>query len=135
MCAGALASPSASPMAAPRSSSSTSTGGRHNLRLSSRLASVIDRLLKNQNPWENRNNLRSSSPHLVVPGNRTAILRSEIHGHGSHGCSDRRCSVRAFDGETAGGRRLARTPPRRVTRWLGGFDNRTAGSGALFSRG
>jgi hypothetical protein len=45
-------------------------------------------------------------------------LRSEIHRHGSHGCSDRRCSVRPFDGEAVGGRRLARTPPRRVTRWL-----------------
>ena len=74
---------------------------RANLRPPSRSASVIDRLLKNQNPLENRNNLRSSSPHLVVPGNRAAILRSEIHGHGSHGCSDRRCSVRAFDDSTA----------------------------------
>jgi len=27
---------------------------------------VIDRLLKNQDPLENRNNLRPSSPHLVV---------------------------------------------------------------------
>ena len=65
-----------------------------------RSASVIDRLLKNQNPLENRNNLRSSSPHPDRDrhgGNRAAILRSEIHRHGSHGCSDRRCSVRAFD--------------------------------------
>ena len=33
----------------------------------------------------------SSSPHLVVircPGNRAAILRAEIHGHGSHSFSD-----------------------------------------------
>jgi len=54
------------------------------------------------------------------PGNRATILRSEIYRHGSHGCSDRRCSVRAFDdsGEAVGGRHLARTPPRRVTRWL-----------------
>src|SRR6516165_3229584 len=55
------------------------------------------------------------------PGNRAAILRSEIHRHASHGCSDRRCPVRAIrrlDGEAVGGRRLARTPPRRVTRWL-----------------
>jgi hypothetical protein len=46
--------------------------------------------------------------------------------------------IRRFDGEALGGRRLARTPPRRFTRWLG-FDNRTTGSrsdrGALFSRG
>ena len=74
---------------------------RANLRPPSRSASVIDRLLKNQNPLENRNNLRSSSPHLVVPGNRAAILRFEIHGQGSHGRSDRRCSVRAFDDSTA----------------------------------
>ena len=38
---------------------------RANLRPQSRSASVIDRLLKNQNPLENRNNLRPSSPHLV----------------------------------------------------------------------
>jgi hypothetical protein len=66
---------------------------RANLRPRSRSASVINRLLKNQNPLENRNDLRSSSPHLVLdrrPGNRAAILRSEIHRHGSHGCSDRR---------------------------------------------
>jgi len=71
-------------------------------------ASVIDRLLRNQNPLENCNNLLSSSPHLVMgrrPGNRAAILRSEIHGGGSHSCCDHRCSVRAFDGSTA--RRLA----------------------------
>jgi len=39
---------------------------------------VIERLLKNQNPLENRNNLRSSSPHLVVgrrPGKRAALSR------------------------------------------------------------
>ena len=35
------------------------------------------------------------------PGTRAAILRPEIHRHGSHGCSDRRCSVRAFDDSTA----------------------------------
>ena len=77
---------------------------RANLRPRSRSASVIDRLLKNQNPLENRNNHRSSSQHPVLdrrPGNRAAILRSEIHRHGSHGCSNRRCSVRAFDDSTA----------------------------------
>jgi len=46
----------AGPPAKPRRS-------RANLRPRSRSASVIDRLLKNQNPLENRNNLRSSSPH------------------------------------------------------------------------
>ena len=81
---------------------------RANLRPPSRFASVIDRLLRNQNPLENRNNLRSSSLYLVLgrrPRNRAAILRSEIHGDGSHSCSDHQCSVRAFDGSTA--RRLA----------------------------
>jgi len=77
---------------------------RANLRSPSRSAWVIDRLLKNQNPLEKRNTLRSPSPLLVVgrrPENRAAVLRSEIHGHGSHGCSDRWCSVRAFDDSTA----------------------------------
>jgi hypothetical protein len=49
-------------------------------------AEVIDRLLKHQNPLEKRNTLRSPSPLLVVgrrPENRAAILRSEIHRHGS----------------------------------------------------
>ena len=76
---------------------------RANLRPPSRFASVIDRLLRNQNPLENRNNLRSSSLYLVLgrrPGNRAAILRSEIHRRGSHGCSDRWSSVRAFDDST-----------------------------------
>jgi hypothetical protein len=40
---------------------------RANLRPRSRPASVIYRLLKNQNALENRNNLRSSSPH-ACPG-------------------------------------------------------------------
>ena len=53
---------------------------RANLRPRSRSASVIYRLLKNQNPLENRNNLRSSSPHPGLdrrPGNRAAILQSQ----------------------------------------------------------
>ena len=57
-----------------------------NLRSRSRSAWVIDRLPKNQNPFEKRNNLRSSWLHLVVggrPENRAAILLSEIHRHGS----------------------------------------------------
>jgi hypothetical protein len=89
-----------------------------------RSASVIDRLLKNQNPLDNRNNLRSSSPH---PGRRQTsgeprrnfavqnsstrepwLFRSPVFGSG----------IRRLDGEAVGGRRLARTPPRRATRWL-----------------
>jgi len=95
---------------------------RANLRPRSRSASVIDRLLINQNPLENCNNLRSSSPHPVLdrrPGNRAAICGPKFIDTGA-GCSDRRCSVRGIRrlGEAVGGRRLARAPPRRVTRWL-----------------
>jgi len=102
---------------------------------------VIDRLRKNQNPLEKRNNLRSFSPHLVVarrPENRAAILRSEISwtrepwlfrslvfGSG----------IRRLDGEAIGGRRLARTSPRRVTRWLAASTIAPPGSSALFNRG
>ena len=49
-----------------RSSRAQPRRSRANLRPPSRSASVIDRLLKNQNPLENRYNLRPSSPHLVV---------------------------------------------------------------------
>ena len=113
---------------------------RANLRPPSRSACVIDQLLKNQNPLEKRNNLRSSSPHLVVgrrPENRAAILRSEIHGHGSHGCSDRWCSVRAFDVSTAMRSAAAASQgprPRRVTRWLAASTIAPPGSSALFNR-
>jgi hypothetical protein len=74
------------------------------LRPRSRSASVIDRLLKNQNPLKIVIIFDHPRRTLVLdrrPGNRAAILRSEIHRHGSHGCSDRRCSVRAFDDSTA----------------------------------
>jgi hypothetical protein len=97
---------------------------RANLRPPSRSASVIDRLLKNQNPLDNRNNLRSSSPHpgrgqtsgeprrnFAVRNSSTRepwLFRSPVFGSG----------IRRLDGEAVGGRRLARTPPRRVTRWL-----------------
>jgi len=101
------------------------------LRLRSRSASVIDRLLKNQHPLENRNNLRSYSPH---PGPRPTsgeprrnfsvrnlstrepwLFRSPVLGSG----------IRRLDGEAVSGRRLAsrwcdcRSPSQRVTR-LGG---------------
>src|SRR6516225_9362370 len=81
---------------------------RANLRPPSRSACVIDRLLKNQNPLENCNNLRSSSPHLVVgrrPEIRAAILRSEIHEHGSHWCSVP--DIRRLAVALGGSRRLA----------------------------
>jgi hypothetical protein len=42
--------------------------------------------------------------------------------------------IRRLDGAAVAGRRLARTPPRRVTHWLGDIDNRTTGSSTLFSR-
>jgi len=73
---------------------------------------------------ENRNNLRSSSPHpgprqtsgeprrnFAVRNSSTRepwLFRSPVFGSG----------IRRLDGEAVGGRRLARTPPRRVTRWL-----------------
>ena len=51
-------------------------GGGHSYGRS-RSASVIARLLKNQNPLENRNNLRSSSPH---PGSgQTSALSFGLH--------------------------------------------------------
>jgi hypothetical protein len=97
---------------------------RANLRPRSRSASVIDRLFKNQNPLENRNSLRTSSPHpgpgqtsgeprrnFAVRNSSTRepwLFRSPVFGSG----------IRRLDGEAVGGRRLARTPPRRVTRWL-----------------
>ena len=59
---------------------------RANLRSPSRSAWVIDRLLKNQNPLEKRNTLRSPSPLLVVgrrPENRAAILRPKFIGTGA----------------------------------------------------
>jgi len=72
---------------------------------------------------ENRNNLRSSSPHpgprqtsgeprrnFAVRNSSTRepwLFRSPVFGSG----------IRRLDGEAVG-RRLARTPPRRVTRWL-----------------
>ena len=77
-----------------------------------------------------RNNLRTSSPHLVLAGvRRTApqFCGRKFHRHGSHGCSGRWCSVRAFDVSRRGGRR---PPPRKDLAQTGhalagGFDNRT----------
>ena len=80
---------------------------RANLRSPSRSAWVIDRLLKNQNPLEKRNTLRSPSPLLVVgrrPENRAAILRPKFIGTGAHSVPIAG-SVRAFDDST--GRRSA----------------------------
>ena len=80
----------------------------------------VDRLLKNQNPLENRNSLRSS-PHpgpgqtsgeprrnFAVRNSSTRkpwLFRSPVFGSG----------IRRLDGEVVGG---PRTPPRRVSRWL-----------------
>ena len=73
---------------------------------------LIDRLLKSQNPLENRNNLGSSSPHpgpgqtsgeprrnFGVSTRETRLFRSPVFGSG----------IRRLDGEAVGGRRLART--------------------------
>src|SRR5262252_3416072 len=56
--------------------------------------------------WARRADLASVIPRRTLvldrhPGNRAAILRSEIRRHGSHVYSDRRYSVRAFDGRGA----------------------------------
>ena len=59
---------------------------RANLRSRSRSASVIDRLLKNQNHWKIVIIFDHPRRTLVLdrrPGNRAAILRSEIHRHGA----------------------------------------------------
>src|SRR5215469_863271 len=101
------------------------TSQRANLRPPSRSARVIDRLLKNQNPLENRNNLRSSSPHLVVgrrPENRAAILRPKFMDAGAMAVPI--ASVR-FGHSTTRRQRARRPPPREdpaqaVTRWLAG---------------
>ena len=95
---------------------------RANLRPPSRSACVIDRLRKNQNPLEKRNNFRSSSPHLVVgrrPENRAAILRSEISwirepwlfrslvfGSGIHVSTASRSAAAASQGGSRAGWRL-----------------------------
>jgi hypothetical protein len=103
---------------------------RANLRSRSRSASVIDRLLKNQNPLEIVIIFHRPRRTLVLdrrPGNRAAILRSEIHRHGRNGCSDRRCSVRAFTTRRRGGRRpphstepgVQRVPVVLVLTWCG----------------
>ena len=84
---------------------------------------AVDRLLKNQNPLKNGNNLRPSSSHLVV-GKRP--------GTAPQFCGPKFMDTRAiavpipnvrFRHSTVrrralGGRRLARSPPRRVTHWL-----------------
>ena len=96
-------------------------------------ASVIDRLLINQNPLENRNNLRPSSPHLVV-GKRP--------GTAPRFCGPKFMDTRAiavpipnvrFRHSTIRRRRARRPPPREDPAQArhalaGGFDNRTIGS-------
>ena len=96
---------------------------RANLRPPSRSASVIDRLLKNQNPLENCNNFdhpRRSRSWADV--RRTAPqfcgLKFMDTGAMAVPIADVRLGHSMTRRETAGGRRLARTPPRRVTRWL-----------------
>ena len=89
-------------------------------RARTRPASVIDRLLKNQNPFENSNNLRSSSPHLVVPGNRRnfAVRNSSTPEAIAVPIADVRFGhsmTRRRDGRRPP---PSEDPPRRVTRWL-----------------
>jgi hypothetical protein len=95
---------------------------RANLQPPSRSASVIDRLLKNQNRWKIViifDHPRRTSSRADVRG--TAPQFCGFMDTGAHSCSDRWCSVRAVDDSTArrsAAERLARTPPRRVTRRL-----------------
>jgi hypothetical protein len=125
--------------AEPQPDHKKSRRSRANLRARSRSASVIDDCSK----IRTRRKIVMIFDHprrtLVLdrrPGNRAAILRSEIHRHRSHGCSDRRCSARAFDDSTA--RRSAaaasRGPRLDAHALAGDFDNRTTGSSTLFSR-
>ena len=116
----------AGPPAKPRRS-------RANLRPRSRSASVIDRLLKNQNPLENCNNLRLSSPHLVVgkrPGTAPQFCGPKFIDAGAMAVPI--ASVRF--GHSTTRRRGARRPPPREDpaqarhALAGGFDNRTIGS-------
>jgi hypothetical protein len=107
---------------------------RANLRAPSRSASVIDRLLKNQNPLENRNNIRPSSPHLVLgkrPGaapqfcgpkftdTGAKLFRSPMLGSGI---------FRRLDGEALGGPPPREDPAQARHALAGGFDNCTTGS-------
>jgi len=88
--------------------------------------------LKIQNPLERRNDLRSSSPHLVVGRRRRTApqLRRKFMDTGAMFGS----GIRRPDSEAVGGR-LARTPPRRVTRCLAASTIAAPGSGALFNWG
>jgi hypothetical protein len=94
---------------------------------------VIDRLLKIGTHWKivmifdprRTRSCRGTAPQFCGP---TFI---------NTGCSDRRCAVRAFGDSTA---RRSAPPPRAdpaetLHVLAGGFDNRTTGSTALFSRG
>jgi hypothetical protein len=94
------------------------------LRPRSRSASVIDRLLKNQNPLENRSNLRSFSPHpgpgqtSGEPRRNFAVWNSSTREPWLFRSPVLGSAIRRLDGEAVGDRCLARTPPKRVTRWL-----------------
>jgi len=81
---------------------------RANLRPRSRSTSVIDRLLKNQNPLENRNNLRSSSPH-PGPGQTSGEPRRNFVVRDSKSPASAR---RVYAGSSRGGGRGL--PGRRV---------------------
>jgi hypothetical protein len=74
---------------------------RANLRPPSRSGSVIDRLL---NPLEIviiLNHPRRTWSWADVRGTAPQFCGPKFMDTGSHGCSDRRCSVRAFDDSTA----------------------------------
>jgi hypothetical protein len=66
--------------------------------------------------------LRGLAP---CPEREPWLFRSLVFGSG----------IRRLDGEAVGGGHLARTSPRRVTRWLGASTIAPPGSSALFNRG
>src|SRR5215469_3267362 len=110
---------------------------RANLRPPSRSACVIDRLRKNQDPLEKRNNFRSS---LAAPGRGQTSGEPRRNFSVGNFMDTRAMAVpiagirfghSRLDGEPVGGRRLAR----RVTRWLAASTIEPPGSSALFNRG
>jgi hypothetical protein len=92
---------------------------------------VIGQLLKNQNPLENRNNIRSSSPHLVLgkrPGTAPQFCGPKFMDIIAIAVPiPNNVRFKAFDDSTA--RRSPREDPAQARHALDDrFDNRTTGS-------
>ena len=108
--------------------------GRHSTGRAS-VRSYVDQAAPQKSPWRPLSRGAEGRCRRVSPVptwswadvRRTApqFCGRKFHGHGSHGCSDRWCSVRAFDVSAA-----RRSPPRKDLAetghaLAGGFDNRT----------